>query len=478
MQDLVALGTGNSRLMKSNIPANTTLSQFIQMLNNGTFPYDIGPLNPAGISQEGTPLNKGTMLSDTTAALYGLGVEAVPDDILKGLYRPIGTIEDTIRTDMGDKWLLCNGDPVDASSYPELSALLKPTPSSNTQIKIGTFEYLSDLTYNKEKSLYFAINRNAETGTRKEGEVLSTSDPNGTWNTIKTIKKYFPSYIAAHGNEIVVIVNDADGIIFKAWYSGDNGASWSNPDDAPEIINTRVEDGLFNCFTYFNGYWILGGYYKYSPAIWYTANPSTGTWTRKILTNTSNRCAVQQFSTSDTTCACIIDVNVSDMGSYKRIYYTSNVAGSWSSVKLDSIFEGLAWDSETSFVYGDGYWVVTAEDQIAYSENLTNWSLIRGIPIEKDNERMLGYSKGTWILLDFKKTSNTDDVKIKYSTTTPPSSFSEYGTSIKGYINYSYIVNDYIIIGDGNYPVNCTKLTPSLPAISSGTHYSYIKAKN
>lgn len=83
MQDLVALGTGNSRLMKSNIPANTTLAQFIQMLNNGTFPYDIGPLNPAGISQEGTPLNKGTMLSDTTAAL--LGDVTTPDQALAKL---------------------------------------------------------------------------------------------------------------------------------------------------------------------------------------------------------------------------------------------------------------------------------------------------------------------------------------------------------------------------------------------------------
>ena len=82
MQDLVALGTGNSRLMKSNIPANTTLAQFIQMLNNGTFPYDIGPLNPAGISQEGTPLNKGTLLKDTTAALFGLGASNVPNDAL------------------------------------------------------------------------------------------------------------------------------------------------------------------------------------------------------------------------------------------------------------------------------------------------------------------------------------------------------------------------------------------------------------
>lgn len=85
MENLVPLGTGNSRLMKSNIPSNTTLAQLIQMWNNGTFPYDIGPLNSAGISQQGTPLNKDTLLKDTTAALYGLDSDAVPDDVLSKL---------------------------------------------------------------------------------------------------------------------------------------------------------------------------------------------------------------------------------------------------------------------------------------------------------------------------------------------------------------------------------------------------------
>ena len=85
MENLVPLGTGNSRLMKSNIPASTTLAQLIQMWNNGTFPYDIGPLNSAGISQQGTPLNKATLLKDATAALFGFGVDALPDDMFNAL---------------------------------------------------------------------------------------------------------------------------------------------------------------------------------------------------------------------------------------------------------------------------------------------------------------------------------------------------------------------------------------------------------
>ena len=87
MENLVPLGTGNSRFMKSNIPASTTLTQLIQMLNNGTFPYDVGTINPAGISQQGTPLNKDTLLKDATAALYGYSDPGpiVPDHLFATL---------------------------------------------------------------------------------------------------------------------------------------------------------------------------------------------------------------------------------------------------------------------------------------------------------------------------------------------------------------------------------------------------------
>ena len=86
MENLVPLGTGNSRFMKSNISPSTTLAQLISMLNNGTFPYDVGTINPAGISQQGTPLNKDTLLKDATAGLYGLGSDAVPDDVFNDIY--------------------------------------------------------------------------------------------------------------------------------------------------------------------------------------------------------------------------------------------------------------------------------------------------------------------------------------------------------------------------------------------------------
>lgn len=71
MKDFVSLGNGDSRYLKSNIPSNTTLAQLITMLRNGTFPFDFNGINPAGIAQIGTGLNKENLLNDDTAAMLG-----------------------------------------------------------------------------------------------------------------------------------------------------------------------------------------------------------------------------------------------------------------------------------------------------------------------------------------------------------------------------------------------------------------------
>lgn len=77
-------------------------------------------------SQEGTPLNKGSLLKDSTAALFSLGTDAVPDDALRAIpdrMEPVGTVKTTVRTDLGDNWLLCNGDEINAATYPELAEM-------------------------------------------------------------------------------------------------------------------------------------------------------------------------------------------------------------------------------------------------------------------------------------------------------------------------------------------------------------------
>ena len=57
--------------------------------------------------QEGTPLNKATLLQDETAALYGKGADAVPDDILSILSKAVlsvnGDLQDIGGSDVGTR---------------------------------------------------------------------------------------------------------------------------------------------------------------------------------------------------------------------------------------------------------------------------------------------------------------------------------------------------------------------------------------
>lgn len=114
MQDFVPLGTGNSRNLKSAVPAGTTWEQALAMLRNGTFPIDIGKINETGCAQLGTALNKANLLSDETAAALGLPNTAVPDDAFN-------TLADTVFHGTIPKYTLLNSVVTDGSSQPVIS---------------------------------------------------------------------------------------------------------------------------------------------------------------------------------------------------------------------------------------------------------------------------------------------------------------------------------------------------------------------
>lgn len=79
MNDGIIKADGTSRLMRAELPA--TYEEFRAQAAAGTLPMDI-LFNADGWTQLPTFLNKGALLKDLTAALYGLGADAVPDDVL------------------------------------------------------------------------------------------------------------------------------------------------------------------------------------------------------------------------------------------------------------------------------------------------------------------------------------------------------------------------------------------------------------
>lgn len=85
MIDSVLKGTGNSRFLKSAVPAGTSWADALAMLQAGTFPIDFNGINTEGFQQVGTPLNKANLLKDATALTLGLTGDVVPNDMFNAL---------------------------------------------------------------------------------------------------------------------------------------------------------------------------------------------------------------------------------------------------------------------------------------------------------------------------------------------------------------------------------------------------------
>ena len=66
--------------MQDRVPVNP--GRVLITPENGGAAYYATMTRADNPTQEGTPLNKTTLLKDATAALYGLGVDATPDDVL------------------------------------------------------------------------------------------------------------------------------------------------------------------------------------------------------------------------------------------------------------------------------------------------------------------------------------------------------------------------------------------------------------
>lgn len=87
MIDSVLKGTGNSRFLKSAVPAGTSWADALAMLQAGTFPIDFNGINTEGFQQVGTPLNKANLLKDSTAGIISLPTSATPDEMFSALAR-------------------------------------------------------------------------------------------------------------------------------------------------------------------------------------------------------------------------------------------------------------------------------------------------------------------------------------------------------------------------------------------------------
>lgn len=114
----------------------------------------------------GDPLNKATLLKDETAALFGLGSDAVPDDMWERVSLPVGGILFFPRSTPPNQFLVCDGSYVEQENYPVLYSVIGTMFGvSGTQFRIPDLRnaFLRGISNGKTPTTNLGITYNATT---------------------------------------------------------------------------------------------------------------------------------------------------------------------------------------------------------------------------------------------------------------------------------------------------------------------------
>ena len=146
MKDSILKGTGNSRFLKSAVPAGTSWSDALAMLQAGTFPIDFNGINTEGFQQLGTPLNKANLLKDATTQTLGLPSSATPNDMFNVLAHA-GDLH------VWKKAITSGTGTYSLDAVQEGLHYIKWANNSATSDSSGTFEYGSEIAVNNDGTI-------------------------------------------------------------------------------------------------------------------------------------------------------------------------------------------------------------------------------------------------------------------------------------------------------------------------------------
>nr|DAH76952.1 MAG TPA: hypothetical protein [Caudoviricetes sp.] len=412
-------------------------------------------------TQEGTPLSKDTLFSAAAEGKYPDGVDTPSkafEEISNRLPK-VGDIKTTVRADLGDKWLLCNGDTISDSEYPELVQVL---PASD-----GLTKTLPKTNVSSTHKVYCHNGVWVITGTDSGGYlyIFTATDPNGVWVERKICDTSGFSAGATYNN--IVCCNGVWVITANLKTSG-RILSATDPTGTWTLINPNYGDYYLKDITYYNGKWVaILNYYSGSTPYIATCSTLDGTWTKTSLSSAG-------LSSSSLSLRNLYVYNgmlVMTSGEDNSVYTATNPTGTWARHQVAS--SATVYDVR----YQDGHWVASGRNSSSYPSVwiATN---IDGTWIEKvvatqPNVSLdaITYTNGKWIAA-----GNYSTEGYAYVTTGPTG---EWTQVFSGSTNYAIDVygEDGVWVGaTTNYNIFYGGI-PLLPTLEADKSYVYIKAK-
>lgn len=393
----------------------------------------------------------------------------------------VGDILSTIRTDLGEKWLLCNGQEVDRISYTALSNLLPVTidaltwKSSSITNAWRAYNYVyTPFRYLNGKYCYLYRN------TSDQYFIAHSDNPNGPWT-----RTSLPAYSGGSGAAIYMNLRYLNGYYIVTGYIGYNG------NYAMRLLFSKNIDGPYTAYgDYKTGpmvssediCYLKGKYLTFGRQGNWTSGTSisisdnlSGAWTSGTASSTtfSSLGVIGYEATEDHLIICI-----SGNANSTYIGYMSNPSSNFE--KVCSVSPSASVDA-SSFGFGDGYYLIGfANGEIKFSTDPTNGDSWTSLNLGFSAKILcIAYLNGYFIISDV-------NGNIKYAKT-PDGTWTSYTNATIGKCTSSFMFNDKYMVSC-NFPdmsndssAGTLKIAYAsvdkmkLPSLSSGSVYSYIK---
>ena len=435
----------------------------------------------------------------------------------------VGDILYTARTDLGDKWLLCNGDEIDKNAYPELSEIITLPISKMSKM----FEYdIIDtqgneaLTGIKKLNDYYFVWGYKGQAPGASGPFFWSKDL-VTWHEVTfsgaSMDRYYDiEYIDGY----YVIVGCGGGSMQYQWYYPRIYRS-TNPESTFTYVSNRlplsgggsVPPGAITGIGYFNGTYVISGafhdddqtYLSNLKAKVYTATSLTGTWTQRYSdTSTYTSMGKIKYLNGRYVATQGIDDNLNgSTGNVPVIYYSSSFTSGWTKKTL-SIPSDVTHDYRTNardIIYAKGnYLVIGSSDQgieLWYSSSITGSFSRKRIMEEASNilvkSMFIYYDEDTDLLITAPFYYEGSIPTRVYAPLYYAKNITDTWTKIDlvneddGLYSLSALVKDdsnFVFSGggvnSGTYVQSTVFISPklnALPSISVDKAYAYIRAK-
>lgn len=390
--------------------------------------------------QNGTPLNKNTLLTDETEeAIWGDAQDRTVDDALSAVNYQIGDTLTTARTDLGDSWLLCNGATISVNDYPKLNILPSQFSglwdSQTAETNVARIRYVNG---------YFVM-----FGSGSYGGIYYTQDPSSGW-TKMDLNPYM-AYDISYGNGYWVLIfgsASSRGIYYSSTIEG----AWENYSSSYSNFNVAS-------LTFGDGYFVAVGGNGQS---FYASDPTASSnWTKTTGVSTSNDFTDIAYGNG-------FFVSIDDQS---HVFYKSSPTGSWTQYGVNS-------RKFLRVKFLNGSFFICSENGTYYTQDPSssgNWTLLSTLSTEA-GQNDITYGGGYYVAVSY---GSNGDYGIYYSKSL--SDTFTLNPAISNSRNYTTLA-----FGNGVFVTGATDNATlylayldkvSLPQISLDKTYTYIKAK-